>query len=856
MAAFLQDLKYGVRLLIRHRGFTVVAALVLALGIGANTAVFTLINSMLLKARPGVPDAQLAGVYSRDRTQPDAYRAFSYPNYAELRDRNLFASLAAHNYAMVGLAEGNTTRRVFVDVISSNYFDTFGVPVHKGRAFTMDEERPGADILVAIVSYGMFQRLGGNDAVLESTVRLNGRLFNIVGVAARGFGGPMVMVTPELFLPTGVYDSVTNDFMKEGLPATLVDRRHHSLVLAGRFKPGETIDSVTPALNVAGAQLEKAYPGENHDQALLMAPLSRLSVSTRPDTDDQLGVVAVLLFSMSGLVLVVASFNLANMLLARGSSRQKEFAIRLAIGGSRLRLVRQLLAENLVLALAGGALAALAAWWSMRLLMSSLFGRFPVPVQVDTAPDVNVLIATIGLCLLSALLFGLGPAMRHARTDALPELKDQAGEIAGRRRSRFATRNVLVMGQLALSLVTLTAAGLFIRSATESAVADPGFTLERGIMVNVDPTLAGRDKVATHDFYERALARVRTLPGVVSASVGSQMPFSEFTETSEVQKAGAPLQKTAGGSSSMGTGAEAIERVEGLVDSIATSIGADYFKTMGLELKRGREFSTAEELTPSKNRIAIIDESLAEKLFGHANPLDQLVQWQVGRQDSSETVVARVVGVVAPSHHQLLERTMWPHIFTPVGQDARSSLYIHMKTSAPTADAEAAMLPDVRRELLALDSSLPIISLETRPMFRERNFVLWVLRAGANVFLAFGVLALFMSVVGVYGVKSYVVARRTREIGIRVALGATPRNVVGMIVRDGIVTTVVGLVIGLGLSVLAGSAIRSMLFGDGRFDAPVIFGAILALGVSATIAAWLPARRATRVAPTTALRSE
>jgi hypothetical protein len=334
------------------------------------------------------------------------------------------------------------------------------------------------------------------------------------------------------------------------------------------------------------------------------------------------------------------------------------------------------------------------------------------------------------------------------------------------------------------------------------------------------------------------------------------MPFSEFTETNEIQKAGAPLRKTAGGQSSMGTDSSAIERVDGLIDSIATSIGADYFKTIGLELKRGREFSTAEELTPSKNRIAIIDETLAERLFGKAEALDQLVQWQIGRGDSNETVVARVVGIVAPSRHQLLERTPWPHIFTPIGQDTRASLYIHLKTSAPTADAEAAMLPDVRRELLALDVSLPIISLETRPMFRERNFILWVLRAGANVFLAFGALALFMSVVGVYGVKSYVVARRTREIGIRVALGATPRNVVGMIVRDGIITTAVGLLIGLALSVLAGSAIRSLLFGDGRFDAPVIFGAIVALGISATIAAWLPARRATRVAPTTALRSE
>jgi len=277
---------------------------------------------------------------------------------------------------------------------------------------------------------------------------------------------------------------------------------------------------------------------------------------------------------------------------------------------------------------------------------------------------------------------------------------------------------------------------------------------------------------------------------------------------------------------------------------------------MGLAVKQGREFTQAEELTASANRIAIIDETLAQKLFGNSNPIDQLVQWQFGSTSNPETAVARVVGVVAPSHHQLLEDKMRPHLYTPAGQDFRSSMFLHAKTSVESADREAAMLPDIRRALVALDDQLPINSLETRPMYRDRNFVLWVLRAGAKIFLAFGVLALFMSVVGVYGVKSYVVARRTREIGIRVALGATPRGVVGMIVRDGLMTTVIGLVIGLGLSVLTGIAIRSFLVGDGRLDITAIVAAMMALAGAATVAAWLPARRATRVPPTLALRSE
>ena len=474
MAALLQDLRFGIRLLFRHRGFTVVAALVLAFGIGANTAVFTIINGLVLKPRQGAQDAELTGVYSRDRTQADAYRAFSYPNYADLRDRNIFASLTAHNFSLLGLTENGVTKRVFADVVTANYFDTFGVPVARGRAFTVEEERPGANLPVAIISHGMWQRLGGTDAVLGTTVKVNARDFTIVGVAARGFGGSMVLVSPELWVPTGMYDSLTNDFMREGLPATLADRRHHSLILVGRLKPGDTIESIGPALEAAGAQLEQAFPGENQNQALLAAPLSRMSVSTSPQTDDGIGTLAVLLFSMSGLVLLVASFNLANMLLARGSARQKEFAIRLAIGGSRVRLIRQLLAESVVLALAGGIVATGVAWGATRLLISTLAPRMPLTIAFDTAPDLRILLTTVGLCLLSTLLFGLGPAWRHARTDAVPELKDQAGEITGGRRSRFATRNMLVMGQLALSLVTLTAAGMFIRDRDGIRGGRPG----------------------------------------------------------------------------------------------------------------------------------------------------------------------------------------------------------------------------------------------------------------------------------------------------------------------------------------------------------------------------------------------
>jgi predicted permease len=862
MASLFQDLRYGFRLLVRQRGFTAIAAVVLALGIGANTAVFSLVNVLVLKPRLGAPDVELAGVYSRDRTQPDEYRGFSYPNYADLRARtDLFRSLAAHTFSLVGLGEGEATRRVFIDIATANVFDTFGVPLLHGRTFSAEEERPGADIPVAILSYGAWQRMGGRTDLLGTTIRLNGRQFTVIGVAPRGFGGSMVLVSPDLWVPTGVYDTISNDFVRDGLPATMADRRHHTLILIARLHPGATPDSVAPGLDAAGVGLEQAFPGENRNQALTMARLPRLSVSTSPQTDSELAVLAVLLFSMSGLVLLVASLNLANMLLARGSSRRKEFAIRLALGGGRLRIGRQLLTEGFALSLVGGFLATFVAWWATRLISTSLASRLPITLQLDPTPDARVLLATVLFCLMSALLFGLGPAWRQARTDALPELKEQAGELSGRRsraswlgRFRLPTRDLLVMGQLALSLVTLTAAGLFVRAALESAAADPGYSLDRGLVANVDPSLAGRTTAQTQRYYEQTLARLRAMPGVQSASFASLQAFGEFMETEEVQRAGAPLRRQATGSKSVSFGGDGAgdSAIPGLVDSVAPSVGADYFKTIGLAVTRGREFLPSEESSATGMRVAIIDETLATKLFAAENPVGQLVQFS--KRQSPDPVVLQVVGVVAASRHQLLEHEMRPHLYLPYGQEFRSAMYLHVRTNAPSADAEAAMLPALRRELRDVDAAVPIMSLETLPMFRDRNFELWTLRAGANMFLTFGAIALFMAAIGIYGVKAYVVARRTREIGIRLALGATPRNVVGMVLRDGVGLAVAGLTLGLLLSVLAGGAIRGLLFGDSRFDAPVVFGAALVLGVAALVASWVPARRATRIATTQAMR--
>ena len=843
MTALWRDVQYGIRLLLRHRGFASVAVIVLALGIGANTAAFSIVNALLLKPRPGRDAGDIVGLYSRDRTRPDSYRAFSYANYADLRTQtNVFASLTAHTFTLAGVTEGSSTRRVFVNLVTANFFDTFGVSLERGRPFTVDEERPGANVPVTILSHSAWRRMGSPADVLGRTIRLNDRPFEVVGVAPAGFGGSLALVTPELWVPTGVYDSMSNDFIRGGLPGTLPDRSHHALYAVARLAPGATIDSVAPALAAAGNQFALAFPAENRDQELSLGPLSRLSVGARPHSDGEIAGVAGALLSMSGVVLLIASFNLANMLLARGASRRKEIAVRLAIGGSRARIVRQLLTEGAVLSLAGGALALALAMWASRALVAMLAPISPVALSFDVVPDVRVFAATLGFAMIGALVFGALPAWTLSRADTLPGLRNQAGDQTTGRRSRFRMQNVLVMAQLGFSLAMVAVAGMFLRGAALAAGADPGFTLERGILMQIDASLASYDAARTRPLYQRLLADVRARPEVVAASLADTIPFGDMSESQSVQRAGAPIRS--------GDPRAAAE----LIPAEFTTIGSDYFRTLGQSVLRGRDFSHAEEQATSE-AIAIIDEPLARRLFGGEDPIGQQVQYAT-RDEQQPPVVLRVVGLVPGMRQNLFDAGPGPHIYVPFGRNFRSSVFVHVKTSLPSADAEAALLPGLRRLVRDVDAALPVLSLETRPMFRDRNVMLAIARIGANIFAAFGGVALFLATVGVYGVKAYVVSCRTREIGIRVALGATPGAVVRMVVREGAVLAAIGLVTGGLLSVAMGAALRNLAYEARGVDAAILAAAFAVLLGAAFLAAWLPARRATRVPPTLALRAD
>ena len=826
MHQLLQDLRFGARTLRRTPGFTLVAVLVLALGIGANSAMFTLVNALLLRPLAGRTD-EMVGLYSHDRTKPDSYRGFSYPNYVDIRDRNdVFDGLMAHTFAMVGLPEGDATRRAFVELISSNYFDTLGVPLSAGRSFTAAEERPGARIPVVIVGTDRAAQLG-------QIIRINAIDFTVVGVAPRGFTGTMALVSPDMWLPLGMYDVVVNDMFKNANTG-LADRSNPGLVVAGRLRTAMTLDAAAPRLDATSRQLEQTYPGENKNQLLTVSRLPRMSTSTSPQTDAGLGTAAALLMGLASIVLLIACLNIANMLLARGSARRTEIAIRLAVGGARGRIVRQLLTEGLLLAFAGAAGGLLLAYWTTAALAGSLASVLPLSVQFDARPDAAIMAATAGFAILATMLFGVGPALKLSRADLVSDLKELAAGNSGLFGRRFSGRNVLVVGQIALSLMLLTAGGLFARGALKAASANPGFSYRQALLVGIDPSLVQYDEAHGRSTFRLVLERLRATPGVDAVGMASSVPFGDLHEGQAVERVG---------------GAQTTR-----VSATYRIIGADYFRALNLQMIRGREFTASDEDSPTAPATVLIDERLARRLFGTDDPIGQTIRFgeQQGASQQSDRTPMIVAGIAPPIRDELFDREAGPAIYVASGRNYRAGMNLHVRTSRPGAEAD--VLATVRRELRAIDPRLPILQATTMQSFHDRSLALWAVRSGGRLFLVFGLLALSLAVVGLYGVKSYLVSQRTREIGIRMALGARSSDVLGMVLREGASLAVVGVTIGMLLAALLGRVLSGVLYDVQPLDPVVFVSAPIALVIAALVATWFPARRATRVTPLTALK--
>ncbi|HEY7286405.1 MAG TPA: ABC transporter permease [Vicinamibacterales bacterium] len=831
-----RDFRHGVRLLRRSPGFTLAAVLILALPIAINTVVFSLVNTVLLEPRAGRTDA-LVAVFSRDRERPDAYRDFSYPLYVDLRDRSgVFDSLMAHTIGLVGIREGETTRRAFAEIISSNYFATLGVKLAAGRPFSLEEERPGANAAVVVASYAVWQRHGLDPGFVGSTVRVNGTAFTIVGVAPGGLR-TTPLVSPDWWFPLGTYDRVINEWFRDG-PKGLEDRGNHALFVAGALRPGLTTAGADRALEGLAASLDREFPATDRKRSFVVADVP-LNLSSRPQSEAPVAFFASLLAVMAALVLAIACLNLANLMLARGSVRRREIGIRQALGGGRGRIVAQLLMEGLSLSLLGVVAGLILSWWAHTAFTAWLAraAGFMAIEGVDLAikPSARMLLVACGLAVVSTLCFALGPAWRLSRFSVTSDLKEEPGLVI----RRVGSGSILVGLQLTISLALLAVGGLFVRSATEAAAANPGFGLDRLLVASIDPSFANYDEPRTRDLYRRMLRGVQSLPGVEHASIASQVAFGEFAEGGYI---------------------EAPDRKAPDVTAGFTIITSEYFETLRLPILRGRGFSAEENERTAGSAAAVISETLARRLFPDGDPLGRSITLrrgsaETGGRGNAETrEVLTIVGIVPGTTQDILDREPRSQVYVPYGARFRAAMTLHVGVLAQ-AD-EAATLTNVLRELRGLDNQLPVLTARTMTAQRDASIPRWAVRTAAVVFAMFGTLALLIAAIGVYGLEAYEVARRTREFGIRMALGATSGDIRRLVLQKGLKIAAVGLAAGLLLGVGIGRMVSSVLYRVSPLDPAALLSALLVLAAATLAACYVPARRATRIAAMEALRTE
>ena len=819
-----QDVRFALRMLRMAPGFAATAIVILTAGIGANGVIFNFINAVLLKPLNGGRHAELMGLYSGDRTRPDAFRLFSYPEYVDVRSRNdVFADLFAESRMRAGVTENGLTRLAIASYVSSNYFRALGATPTIGRFFTGEEERPGSGAPVAVVSHGYWRRLGMPADIIGRTLLVNGQPLTIVGVAPNGFQGTLPGLPGEFWLPLGGASLTAID---ERLAPIADDRSSFSLMALGTLKPGVSADDAQARLVPLASALEAAYPQWNRNQRLLVVRQSRVNFGLPPSGDTETMIGAMVLMAISGMVLVVACLNLANLQLARGSVRRQEIAVRLALGGSRLRIVRQLLVEGVLLSGAAGAVAMGVSWWGSARISSSISSLLQRDIAIDTAPDARLLAVIGAACVLSAIVFSLGPAVKLSRSDLVTAMK-QLGPLPSARRRRVSVPGMLVATQVALSLALLVTAGVFARASVNAASSDPGFALEGGILVDVDAGIGRLSETETRVAYARMLDRLRVLPDVRAASAASIVPFGPARDGRIVRNQAASVAAT------------------------FTVVFSQYFETLGIPIVAGREFTPVEDQRTTEP-VAVIDQHLSALLFPGRSPLGEFVQ--LARGDAVDGEPLRIVGVVPSVRDDILAAAN-AHIYVPFGHQFHGAMTFHLRT-APAS--ETAVMARAREVLRGVDGRLAVLDVRTMTAHRDGMPDLFGVRLGAALFAAFGLIGLMLSAAGLYGLRAYLVTQRTRELGIRLALGATRGGVVGQLVKEGSITSAAGIVVGLALALALVQLLRQsgMLYQVSAVDPAVFALAPLTLILATVAASYIPARRALRIDPSAALRPE
>ncbi|HEY2799938.1 MAG TPA: ABC transporter permease [Chthoniobacterales bacterium] len=812
MSTLLHDLRFGRRQLLKHPGFTALAIISMALGIGANTAIFSLVDTVLLRPLPVKNPSQLVELYGTMHRGADITLQ-SYPNYKDYRERNtVLSGLIAYRLCVTNLSRGATNERAWGYLVSGNYFDVLGVKPMLGRGFLPDEDKaPGAKP-VAVLSYATWQKLfAGDPSAIGRTVTLNGRPYTIVGVAPKGFIGTEVAFAPQMWVPMMMAKEI------EIGSHWLDSRDSDNLFAVGRLKPGVSTKQAQAALAVLTAQLGKEYPKEDAGLGVRLIPPGLFIPSIRDSVFAFSGVLAV----VGGLVLLLACVNLANLLLARATERRKEIAIRLAVGATRGRLVRQLLTESVMLSLAGGGLGLLLGSWIDH-AVSSLHLPSDFDLLFDVRLDMRVLVFTLALSILTGVLFSLIPALQSSKPELVPSLKEE-GSLGGFRRSRL--RNALVVVQIALSLFLLISAGLIVRSLQAAQHLHPGFNPEHAAAISFDVALQGYDKAKGQAFYKRVIEQARALPGVTSAALTESLPLSLDYNSTSIYIEG-----------------QAAKSMGDLPTAVPRDVGPGYFRTMQIPL-RGRDFLPNENKTES--RVAVVSETFARRFFPGKDAIGKRFNFG-GPNDP----YWRIIGVCGDGKYNSLGEEPTPAVYRPLLRDYTTPVTL----VARGPGSASALLSALKDETQKVDPNLTIFLAQT--LDEHMDIPLFPTRMAADALGSFGVLALFLAAIGIYGVMSYVVAGRTREIGLRMALGAQTGNIRSLILRQGMLLAAIGGGIGLVVSFGATRLLDALLYGVSAVDPMTFIVVTVLLGSIALLACWFPAHRAARVDPMVALRTE
>ena len=810
MQTLWQDLRYGFRMLLKRPGFTAIAIFALALGIGANTAIFSVVNAVLLRPLPYADPARLMAVWETNAQLGPAMRnrnEVALGNFRDWRARSqVFDQFGALFYANVNLTGVAEPERIQSVVVTTNLFQLLGVQQMLGRSFSPDEEKPESRRVV-ILSHSLWQqRFGSNQDLLGRVLTLNGNPVTVIGIMPAAF---------ELQFPSSMRVDM---WLPMRLDANDFDRKTHYLYVLGRLKQGASREQAQAEMNLIAGQLQQEHPETNAEHGGNVVPLHKQIVG---DIQSYLYV----LFAAVGFVLLIACANVANLLLARVATRYREVAVRIALGASRGRLIRQLLTESLMLSALGGLLGLLLANWGIDVLVS--LTPADVPRLHEIGLHAPVFGWTLAISILTGVLFGLAPALQASRPDVNDALKESGGRSPGGLRSSR-MRNLLVVSELALAVLLLVGAGLMIKSFVRLQQVTPGFEPKNLLTMNISlPRQKYREPQQANLFFEQLLQHVSTVAGVESVGGIDPLPLSDSNVTTGFVVQGAPYLAPAN-----------------RPDVGERAVTPGYFQTMRIPVLKGRSFT--EQDRDNTPRVIVINEALARRYWPNEEPVEK----RLGFDDSSKQVWREIVGVVGNVKHQSLDAEAKPEVYFPYQQYPKNFMSLVVRT----ASDPAGMMPAIRNQVLSLDKDQPVFDMKTMEQRLAKSvapsrFVMLLLGV-------FSALALILAAVGIYGVMAYLVTQRTQEIGIRMALGAQKRDVLKMIVGQGMALTLAGVVIGLIASFALTRLMRTLLFEVAPVDATTFIVVSVVLTSVALLACYFPARRATKVDPLAALRYE